>query len=536
MNLQLNTSKKIGLALLTGVLFWLAWSPNIFFPLAFVAFIPLLILQQYFHESDHPKSLLHFWGYSYLSLLVFNLLTTWWIWNAAGPGSIPAFTLNTLLMTIPWVLFFTTRKKLGEFYGYLSLIAFWLSFEYIHLQWELTWPWLTLGNVFAKFPQVYQWYEYTGHLGGSVWVLAINILLFQAIIKTKLGGFSIKHFTTSLAIIIVPILVSVVIYFQHKDKGTKVNVTVVQPNVDPYTQKFSAAFFEDQWQKLTELSLSKSNAETQFIVWPETSVPGTIWLNKLDQSPSLKRVNEMLQQVPKATLITGVDAYDMYDLPETPTARKFRDGECCFDAFNSAFQIDTGGVAAVYHKSKLVPGVERMPYPKLFSFLENFALDLGGTTGSLGTQAEREIFTTKNNLKVGAAICYESVFGEFVTEYIRKGAQAIFIVTNDAWWYNTPGHKQHVVYASLRAVETRKSIARSANTGISCFVNQRGDIQQATQYETTTAINQDIYFNDEETFYVRYGDLVARIALFMAGYFLLLPYIKLIRAKRNSLR
>ena len=333
-----------------------------------------------------------------------------------------------------------------------------------------------------------------------------------------------------------PILVSVAIYFQHEDKGTKVNVTVVQPNVDPYTQKFSAAYFEDQWQKLTELSLSKSNAETQFIVWPETSVPGTIWLNKLDQSPSLKRVNEMLQQVPKATLITGVDAYDLYDLPETPTARKFRDGECCFDAFNSAFQIDTSGVAAVYHKSKLVPGVERMPYPQLFSFLENYALDLGGTTGSLGTQAEREIFTTKNNLNVGAAICYESVFGEFVTEYIRKGAQAIFIVTNDAWWYNTPGHKQHVVYASLRAVETRKSIARSANTGISCFVNQRGDIQQATQYETTTAINQDIYFNDEETFYVRYGDLLARIALFMAGYFLLLPYIKLIRAKRNSLR
>jgi apolipoprotein N-acyltransferase len=390
--------------------------------------------------------------------------------------------------------------------------------------------------VFAKFPQVYQWYEYTGHLGGSSWVLAINILLFQAIKKTKLEGFSAKHFTTSLAIIIVPILVSVAIYFQHEDKGTKVNVTVVQPNVDPYTQKFSAAYFEDQWQKLTELSLSKSNAETQFIVWPETSVPGTIWLNKLDQSPSLKRVNEMLQQVPKATLITGVDAYDLYDLPETPTARKFRDGECCFDAFNSAFQIDTSGVAAVYHKSKLVPGVERMPYPQLFSFLENFALDLGGTTGSLGTQAEREIFTTKNNLKVGVAICYESVFGEFVTEYIRKGAQAIFIVTNDAWWYNTPGHKQHVVYASLRAVETRRSIARSANTGISCFVNQRGDIQQATQYETTTAINQDIYFNDEETFYVRYGDLVARIALFMAGYFLLLPYIKLIRAKRNSLR
>jgi apolipoprotein N-acyltransferase len=301
--------------------------------------------------------------------------------------------------------------------------------------------------------------------------------------------------------------------------------------------KFRSSTYEEQWNRLLSLSKKGTTSETKFIVWPETSIPGRVWIDRMDETKSVKRIKEFMRDsLPAATLVTGVDAYEMYDTKKTVTAREFSDGECCYDAFNSAFQMDSSGVVEIYQKSKLVPGVERMPYPQVFGFLENFAMDLGGTSGSLGTQEEREVFVTKDNLKVGAAICYESVFGEFVTEYVRKGAQSIFIVTNDAWWFNTPGHKQHLAYASLRAIETRKSIARAANTGISCFINQRGDIQQATKYEETTAINQDIYFNDIKTFYTRYGDLAGRISIFMSIYFLVLPFIKKFRLKRSSLK
>jgi apolipoprotein N-acyltransferase len=468
------------------------------------------------------------------------LLTTWWVWNAAGTGSIPAFTLNTLLMTIPWLLFHSTKKSLGKTYGYTSLIVYWLAFEYLHLRWELTWPWLTLGNVFAKFPSIIQWYEYTGHLGGSVWVMASNILLFQSIEKlldVENRKNILKNLLPFMSLVLLPVIFSLFIYYTYADKGEKVNVTVVQPNIEPYEMKFDPHTFEEQWNRLLSQSKNASTTETKFVVWPETSIPGRVWLERIDKTPSVERIkNFMRDELPQATLIAGVDAYEMYDEKKTITAREFRDGECCFDAFNTAFQMDSSGVKGIYHKSKLVPGVERMPYPQLFGFLEKFAIDLGGTSGSLGTQEERTVFTTKDNLSTGAAICYESVFAEFITEYIKKGAQSIFIITNDGWWFNTPGHKQHLVYASLRAIETRKSIARAANTGISCFINQRGDIQQPTKYDELTAINQDIYFNDIKTFYTRYGDLAGRLALFLTIYFLALPFIKKYRSKIGTLR
>ena len=114
-----------------------------------------------------------------ITMLIWNVATTWWIWNASVPGAIGAFFANSLLMCFPWLGFKIAKKWLGEITGYISLIAFWLCFEYIHLQdWGLSWPWLTLGNVFATHPQWIQWYEYTGTSGGSLWIMVVNILLF----------------------------------------------------------------------------------------------------------------------------------------------------------------------------------------------------------------------------------------------------------------------------------------------------------------------------------------------------------------------
>ena len=118
-------------------------------------------------------------------------------------------------------------------------------------------------------------------------------------------------------------------------------------------------------------------------------------------------------------------------------------------------------------------------------------------------------------------ICYESIFGEYVTGYVQKGAELIFIITNDGWWKNTPGYKQHMSFARLRAIETRRSIARSANTGISCFINQRGDVSQPTGWWVDAAIKGTINANDEITFYVKYGDYIARISLFVSALLLL---------------
>ena len=137
--------------------------------------------------------------------------------------------------------------------------------------------------------------------------------------------------------------------------------------------------------------------------------------------------------------------------------------------------IDTTDRFQLYHKSKLVVGVENMPFTHLFKPIEKLAINLGGTVGTIGTSKERTVFVReRDHLKVAAVICFESIFGEFCTKFVRNGAQLFFIITNDGWWKDTPGHKQHMAYARLRTIECRRSIARSANTGISAFINQRG--------------------------------------------------------------
>ncbi len=216
------------------------------------------------------------------------------------------------------------------------------------------------------------------------------------------------------------------------------------------------------------------------------------------------------------------------------TARKYRDSEGHYDSFNSAIYIDSTGEIRIHHKSKLTPGVEKMPFSKIMKPLENLAFNLGGTVGSLGTDRERTVFTRPtDSLKVAPVICYESVFGAYVTQYVRKGANLIFVITNDGWWGNTPGHRQHLTFSKLRAIETRRSIARSANTGISAFIDQRGNIFQATRYWEPAVIRQEINANDRVTFYVKYGDYIARLSAFTAVFLLLIAISFRLRKKQE---
>ena len=219
-----------------------------------------------------------------------------------------------------------------------------------------------------------------------------------------------------------------------------------------------------------------------------------------------------------------------------PAARKFRTFEGSYFAYNTAFYIDSSSKLQWYHKSKLTPGVEKMPSWKILSPLKDFAIDLGGTIGTLKIDDERKVFTHQGGLfRVAPVICYESVYGEFVAGYVRNGANIIFIITNDGWWGDSPGHRQHLEFAKLRAIETRRSIARSANTGISAFFDQRGDIYQATPYVEQAAIRQSLTLNETKTFYVKNGDYLARISAFLSIIFVFVGFTRGFLKKRKAI-
>jgi len=175
-----------------------------------------------------------------------------------------------------------------------------------------------------------------------------------------------------------------------------------------------------------------------------------------------------------------------------------------------------------------------MPFQRLLRPIQNLAFDLGGTVGSLGYSENRDVFTSLDGkFKAAPIICYESIYGEFVNGYVRNGANILLIITNDGWWGNTAGHRQHFSFAKLRAIETRRPLARSANTGISAFVNQRGDVIEKTEYWKPAVIKARLHTNDKFTFYVIYGDYIGRISTFVATLMLLISISFSLSKRRN---
>jgi apolipoprotein N-acyltransferase len=507
--------KRLSLSLLTSLLLWAAWPAGGFAPLLFIAFIPLLLTEELI-ASGNSRSRLSFFFYSWFSMLVFNLLTTWWIWYASPGGMVLAVIFNALFMAMVLHFFHLTKKKMGSLTGYSALLFYWAAYEFLHHRWDLSWTWLSLGNGFASWCNMVQWYEYTGIFGGTVWVLITNIIVAYFINKAiylRQRIYIRAAILYLIPLILIPAVISGIVKGLRQEKKNPVVVTVVQPNIDPYNEKFGGMTSDEQLKKMLALAAQKTDEKTDYVVFPETALPDGLWENDLQEHPQVKMLREFMKPFPSLKVVIGISSYRAYLTKEAPTstARAFSDGGGFYDSFNSAMQLSSDTTIAIHHKSKLVVGVEQVPFRGMFGFLEKFAIDLGGSSGSLGTQKVPSVFRSDKAI-VAPVICYESVYGEYVTEYIKQGAQAIFIMTNDGWWKDTPGYRQHCEYARLRAIETRRPVARSANTGISCFIDQQGSIMQPTQWWTPAVIRQTIQINNELTFYTKHGDYIGRIA------------------------
>ena len=533
--------KLTGLSILSGLLMGLSWpATGNLGPLFFIALIPLLYVEYTVAQNSEKFKSRHVFFNAYLAFLTFNVFSTWWIWYASEAGMIMAEVLNSLFMATVFLWFHNIKKRLGDKKGYFSLVVLWIGFEWLHYNWEFSHPWSSFGNTFANYTKLVQWYEYTGVLGGTLWILVINILLFKLFQKTIILGESIKTNIKSIIIIclvvLTPSIFSIITYNNYVEKDDPSEIVVVQPNIDPYYDKFGGMTEAEQVDRILALARKKITPDTKYIVAPETAIPRGSIENEFEYNYGIIQIRKLLAEYPNISFVIGISSYINYqrggDKP-TSTSRQNPQTKIWYDAFNSAILIDHSPVIQIYHKSKLVLGVEKLPYPKLFAPLEKFAIDLGGTFGSLGVEKESKVFTDRGK-GIAPVICYESIYGDYLTTYVKKGANMIFIITNDGWWDNTPGYKQHLSYARLRAIETRRSIARSANTGTSCFINQRGDISNATNWWQQDVISASINSNDKMTFYAENGDLLGRVSAAIAVLLLLWSWSIKIKRKFNK--
>ena len=533
--INLQKKHRFILSILSGILLVISFPySGSLTPLVFIAFVPLLLVDSYITTKRYRSRKV--FTHAFITFLIYNVGTTWWVAFADLEGALLAFVANTLLMTLVFYLFHLTKKYVGSKEGYLSLLIYWIGFEYLHYNWEASWTWLTLGNTFSIVPSWVQWYSYSGALGGSFWILCINLIIYRVYQNLWIKGESWRIQTPLLIVagvfFVIPMTISLITYATYEEEKNPYEVVAIQPNIDPYEEKFSAPPMV-QLQGMGELMLSKATKKTDLILAPETAISASFDednFKRMGYYPYLKSIQEELNGT---SICIGASTVKFFDKKNSRSSRLHGGGPGYIEYYNSSIFLDENSDPQIIHKSKLVPGVESIPFSDIFPFLEDVAIENGGTSGTLGSEPYPKIFYDKN-VRFAPVVCYESIYGGWVAEQCRNGAQLICIATNDGWWDDTPGYKQHCSFASLRAIENRRSIARSANTGTSCFVNQRGDILQATEWWKTDAIKATLNLNAKQTFFTTYGNVMGRSFAFVAALLILFTFVKRFKKIRPS--
>lgn len=541
--------KYVILSLLSAMLLSISW-PTYGIPFfIFFALVPLMMMEHDITKfSKIKRKGWVIFGLSYLCFVIWNIVTTGWLYGSKNPDGTHSLMavvfpvlVNSLLYSLVFQLYHWYKKLQGTYWGLTFFVAIWICFEKLHMSWEFSWPWLNLGNAFSEYPKIIQWYDTLGATGGSFWILLINVYAFYTL-RIWEAGRKRKSLIINSAILVgaiaLPMLISVVKYnnFDEKPVGS-VKVLMLQPELDPYTEKYS----KDSLTILNDLlTLAEQNSKGQidYYIGPETSLPGfgSISERGFEQSTLLNNVKDFLSKHPKSVFATGISSHKFFRSTEQKPNAAYQVSDGSFvESYNSAVQIIPNQKVEVYHKGKLVPGVEIFPYINVLKpILGDAMLNLGGATVSLGIDEERKVFTNPfNKGKLAPIICYESIYGELVTDYVKKGANFLAIMTNDSWWGVTQGHQQLMSYAKLRAIETRREIARSANSGISAHIDAKGDVLADTLYGDKTALFAEVKLYDKMTFYSRAGDLLSRISIFVLGFLVFYTLIKKFQNRKN---
>ncbi|AYN01423.1 apolipoprotein N-acyltransferase [Chryseobacterium sp. 3008163] len=539
--------KYVLLTLISAMLLSISW-PTYGIPFfIFFALVPLLMMEHGVSKfSNFKRKSWVVFGLSYLCFIIWNIVTTGWLYGSKNPdGShsmmavlIPILA-NSFLYSLVFQCYHWYKNAQGSYWGLAFFVAIWMSFEKFHMNWELTWPWLNLGNVFSDYPELVQWYDTLGATGGSFWILLINVLIFYTIRVFEAGRKRkdlIRNSSIVALLIILPMIISLVKFnnFDEKPIG-QINVLMLQPALDPYAEKYSKDSITIV-KELLVLAEQNTKGKIDYYIAPETAIPGrgSISETAFEKSVLLNDVKSFLAKHPGSVFTTGISSHRFYKSDKNLPKEAYQlNPQLWVESYNSAVQIIPNQKVEVYHKGKLVPGVEIFPYMSVLKpLLGDAMIDLGGTVASLGIDEERVAFSNPfNKGKIAPIICYESIYGEFVTDYVKKGANFLAIVTNDSWWGVTEGHKQLLSYAKLRAIETRREIARSANSGISAHINAKGEILEDTFYGDQTALFARVNLYDNETFYVKAGDLLSRFSLFSLGFLLFYFLIKRFQKK-----
>ncbi len=515
------------LSICAGVLLGFSFPP---YPLPFLQFPAIILLFRLITLSKSARQAAY---YSYPGFIIWNVIVSYWMMMATVAGGVAAIIANSVLMSLVVMLLFKAQEKLGNGW-FIALLqtAFWVSFEYLHLHWALSWPWLSLGNGWANAVKFIQYISGTGYLGISFWVMLSSALWYQAI-QNKQRQYKIGAGVITL---LFPILSLVMLPFITTHPGPtqtqkKVQIVAAQPNFNALKPNGGYGTPLKAVDHLLKLSDSVRTPKTSVILWPESGIYPYI-SNLANSGINERLVKERLRRkaVSWNTIIIGGTEYVEYyrDSPPPPLPRHDARG-VPYLTYNAAVAFYPDKTLKVYRKHNLVPVIERFPFVQVFNKLDVFHWVNWAAIQQFGEGRKPTLFTAKG-VKFPVLICYDSIYPGWVRHFVQDGAGFITVITDDGWWGNSSGHIQHFDFDRLRAIEFRRWIVQDSNNGTSGVIAPDGSVLKRTKFGGQAEFRFDAPVLHKKTFYTRHGDwLPVSLLGFSAASIILMIIIELNR-------
>ena len=511
-------NKERILLILSGALLGISFPPFPF-PFTLLMFVGLV---PYLKVIENKQTLIDINRSTYLMAFVFSLITIYWVgsWQKESDpflmisGGLLLF-VNPAQLLIPSTLYYFTKKLFKKNIALFIFPIFWVTYEFVTMITEIRFPWMTLGSGLALFNKFIQAADIIGSLGLSLIVIFINVFFYKAFINYKSSKKKFyQNFSISVLIFLIVISYGFYRTSSFVQSGKVIKAGLIQPNINPW-DKWSTGDLKTLLNLYLGLSKKAINDGAEILIWPETAMP--VYLMSGRYQSTVDSIYSFLWQN-NIYLLTGMPDLIYYKKDNHPDDAKYSESGDFYYATYNAILLLSPHTSAIqrYGKTKLVPFGEKVPYADKLPFLGSLIKWGVGITGwNVGhdttvfrlpfPKPKNGIITYsgKDSLYINGLVCYESVFPDFVAQFVDKGAQMIAVVTNDSWYGKLSGPYQHKEYAALRAVENRRSVVRAANGGISCIINPLGISETQSKMFEKTFIVGNVDIEDVKTFYTK---------------------------------
>ena len=489
---------KIFLSLLSGILFGFSFPPNNY------GYISCISLPPLFYLLDNLSGFQQKLRYLYLTFFTATLITLYWVGGFTHGKDIYLMIAASMLylwqpfvFVFPFGIFILVKKYLNNTAAYLLFPSIWILIEWFYSYTEFSFPWMIFANTLTYDLNKIQIAEFFGAFGLSYWIALVNVLFYFILFQSKTYKTKIILFFVLIIIYFLPNIYNSNFKLNLNDP---IKIAVNQPNIDPW-EKWSNNYY-DTWLKNKQIIPKFNTSDSiDILILPESAFVLDILENDFianDLKSNLRNNN--------ISLLTGfVDINFVSKDNSTVTSNYYPSKNLYLNTYNSITFIDLANAEPKkYAKSKLVPFAERIPFADAFSFLiKPLAWSVGISSWEKGT--DTTIFNF-GKYKFASLVCFESIFPEYVSSFVKKGANFIVFVTNDSWYDDSNGPIQHNQFAILRAIENRRWVVRCANGGISSVISPNGNIISKTKMFDKTTLVENIYPENYLTFYSQYGD------------------------------